>query len=180
MSSTSSTSSPLDIPVYRIDLGLPPKDRYVQVASDFAERMRAVIPLYEEILSLLLIYRPLIFITKLFVRLFLRSVWDHEQTLEIRSIAEHARIDLSLVVVLNTLLDILLGCTSGAMTVRDKRSLHSPAHLLHFRTLDWGMPALRDLLIALEFVDSTSANPDQVLARSVTYAGFVGCLTGAR
>lgn len=173
----SSQDSP--IPVYRIDLGSPPEERYAHLASDFAGRMRAVIPLYEEILSLL-IYRPLILLAKVFVRCFLRRVWDSEQTREIRAISRIAKIDLSLVVVLNTLLDSLLGCTSGAITVRSGHAVDSSGQLLHFRTLDWGMPALRDLLVVLEFVDSTSAEPERVLARSITYAGFVGCLTGAR
>lgn len=175
------SSAVTPIPVYRIDLGLPPEERYAQLASDFAVRMRAVIPLYEEILSLLLLYRPLIFLAKLFVRCFLRRVWDPEQTREIRAISRVAGIDLSLVVVLNTLLDSLLGCTSGAITVRNGHAVGSAGRLLHFRTLDWGMPALRDLLVVLEFVDSSSGEePGRVLARSITYAGFVGSLTGAR
>lgn len=174
------SSSITSIPIYRIDLGSPPEERYAQLATDFAVRMRAVIPLYEEILSLLLVYRPLILIAKAFVSCFLRSVWDPEQTREIRAISRIAGIDTSLVVVLNTLLDSLLGCTSGAITVRAGNEAKSPGRLLHFRTLDWGMPALRDLLVVLEFVDSSSTKPERVLARSITYAGFLGCLTGVR
>lgn len=52
--------------------------------------------------------------------------------------------------------------------------------LMHFRTLDWGMERLRDLLVVLEFVNSSSETPDRVLARSITYAGFVGTLTAVR
>lgn len=52
--------------------------------------------------------------------------------------------------------------------------------LMHFRTLDWGMDSLRSLLVVLEYVDSSTQYPSKVIARSVTYAGFVGVLTGVR
>ncbi|TGJ83288.1 hypothetical protein E0Z10_g5492 [Xylaria hypoxylon] len=45
---------------------------------------------------------------------------------------------------------------------------------------DWGMEELQDLLVVLEFVDSASNNPGHVIARSITYAGFVGSLTVVR
>ena len=52
--------------------------------------------------------------------------------------------------------------------------------MMHFRTLNWTMDELRSVLVVLEFVKSKSEDPREVLARSVTYAGFVGCLTGVR
>lgn len=58
-------------------------------------------------------------------------------------------------------------------------SSDSDRHLMHFRTLDWGMDPLRELLVEIEYFDSTDA-PDHVIARTVTYAGFVGVLTGVR
>lgn len=52
--------------------------------------------------------------------------------------------------------------------------------MLHFRTLDWGMDPLRSVLVQLEFVRSKSEDPEKAIARTVTYAGFVGALTGVR
>jgi hypothetical protein len=168
------------IPTYRIDLGLPPEQRYVQVASDFAERLRSVRPILDEVLEAYLQHRWLCAFVKLAFRLLLWRVRDGEQTCEIRSIATIAGVELYLLVALNTLLDCLLGCTSGAVTIRGGRDRTSPGHLMHFRTLDWRMPALRRLLVVLDFVDSRTADPQAVLARSITYAGFVGVLTGVR
>lgn len=49
--------------------------------------------------------------------------------------------------------------------------------MVHFRTLDWGMDPLRRVLVHLDFV----VEPDgEVVASSITYAGFVGVLTGVR
>lgn len=86
----------------------------------------------------------------------------------------------------------MLGCTSGGALVQPgerprrskKRSSTLPLHLrnrmMHFRTLDWDMDSLRPVLVVLEFVRTQSPTPDRVVARSITYAGFVGCVTGVR
>ncbi|KAF5494688.1 Acid ceramidase [Colletotrichum siamense] len=169
------------VPIYRIDLALPPEQRYVQIAKDFAEQLRAIAPLYDLVLAQILVYPPIIRLAKFLVRLCLRRVYDDDENREIRSIAETAGVDLHLVVALNTFLDCLLGCTSGTVPVCDDDAPEdAPSHLMHFRTLDWGMPELADVLVQLDFVDSKSQQPDRVLARSITYAGFVGTLTGVR
>ncbi|KAF4877772.1 Acid ceramidase [Colletotrichum siamense] len=169
------------VPIYRIDLALPPEQRYVQIAKDFAEQLRAIAPLYDLVLAQILVYPPIIRLTKFLVRLCLRRVYNDDENREIRSIAETAGVDLHLVIALNTFLDCLLGCTSGAVPVCDDDAPEdAPSHLMHFRTLDWGMPELADVLVQLDFVDSNSQQPDRVLARSITYAGFVGTLTGVR
>ncbi|KAL0936157.1 Acid ceramidase 1 [Colletotrichum truncatum] len=167
------------VPTYRIDLSLPPGQRYTQIAKDFAGELQAIAPLYDLVLAQILVYRPIISVVKLIVRLCLRRVFNDDETKEIHSISKVAGIDLHLLVALNTLLDCLLGCTSGTVPVRGNTE-GSPTHLMHFRTLDWGMPQLGNLLVSLEFVDSKSTQPGKVLARSVSYAGFVGSLTGVR
>ncbi|KAF9871457.1 hypothetical protein CkaCkLH20_11104 [Colletotrichum karsti] len=167
------------IPVYRIDLALPPEQRYVRVAKDFSHELRAVAPLYDLVLAQILVYPPIIRVAQFLVRLYLRRVFDDDETREIRSIAEVAGVELHLLVALNTLLDCLLGCTSGTVPVCGGGD-DGEARLMHFRTLDWGMPQLGDLLVQLDFVDSQAPDPEHVLARSITYAGFVGTLTGVR
>ncbi|OGM42615.1 hypothetical protein ABOM_009583 [Aspergillus bombycis] len=73
-----------------------------------------------------------------------------------------------------------MGCTSGAALTK----LDNPAgeqlqpRLLHFRTLDWGMDELRQLLVCFEYV--RGPDYDTVLATNITYIGFVGVLTGVR
>lgn len=86
-------------------------------------------------------------------------------------------------VAFNVLLDILLGCTSGGARTASK-SIDSPgspldgsSRILHFRTLDWGMDALRDLIVELDFVHHSEG---PVIATSIAYFGYVGVLTGVR
>ena len=103
---------------------------------------------------------------------FITRLCSEEETEELRGISVACGVPLGLLVVLNVFLDGMLGCTSGGVRVGGK--------MMHFRTLDWDMPQLMDVLVVLEFVRSKSETPEKVVARSVAYAGFVGCLTGVR
>lgn len=172
-----------DIPTFRIDLARPPELRYYEVAKAFGPRMRSMGMVFDELLQGMLGYRVLAVIAKFAARLFLRRLYDKEQTEEARAIAQVARVDLYLIIALNVFLDILMGCTAGCVTVQPSSppngAVGGSPRLMHFRTLDWGMDALRDLLVILEYVD-TSTGSDRVIATTVTYAGFVGTLTGVR
>lgn len=84
-----------------------------------------------------------------------------------------------LLVCFNVVLDLLMGCSSGGAAVEPLESLNSDqtVRMMHFRTLDWGMPSLRRVLILLDFVLEPNGEP---VASTVTYAGYVGVLTGVR
>ncbi|OJD28396.1 hypothetical protein ACJ73_00205 [Blastomyces percursus] len=162
-------------PVYRIDLSLPPAQRYVEVAGEYRERMRSLTSLFHELVESIF---PAVNIrwVKHAARLLLRRLYTHEETEEIKGISQATDIPLYLLVSLNVLLDLLMGCTSGGARCRDARDTDSK--MLHFRTLDWDMDGLRQLIVQLEFV--RSPHTEQILATSITYVGFVGVLTGAR
>ncbi|KAL2836718.1 beta subunit of N-acylethanolamine-hydrolyzing acid amidase-domain-containing protein [Aspergillus pseudoustus] len=186
-SSVESTSTGDTPPTHRIDLSLAPRARYASLVAEYAPRLRSITSIFD---TLVLDIFPESYLRwiKALARVFLRRVYDDEETEEIRGIAETTGIEVYLVVCLNVLLDLLMGCTSGA-------ALYKPGHgdgdgllgggeegdarMLHFRTLDWDMPALRQLLVTLEFVESDEPSAP-VVARSVTYVGFVGILTGVR
>jgi hypothetical protein len=71
-----------------------------------------------------------------------------------------------------------MGCSSGGAAVQDQSPTSGTgAKMVHFRTLDWGMPALRRVLVHLDYVLEPHG---EVVASSITYAGFVGVLTGVR
>lgn len=180
-------TSPTDpIPVYQIDLARPPQTRYDDVARDLGPRMRSLQGLFDDILACFLPYGILRHIAAGLAKLLLWHVYDEEEMKEIKGIAEATDVKLHLLVALNNLLDCLLGCTSGAVLVnpsKGRQKAGDPAgnepRLMHFRTLDWAMDGLRDLLVVLEYINSESSG-SKVLARSVTYAGFVGTLTAVR
>ncbi|OJI97895.1 hypothetical protein ASPVEDRAFT_437730 [Aspergillus versicolor CBS 583.65] len=176
-------------PTHRINISLPPAERYSALARLYRPQLRALTSLFDELVLGIFpeSYLPRI---KSLARLFLRRVHDGEETKELRGIADATGIEMYLVVALNVLLDLLMGCTSGAALFSPSSSSSSPAgeqadgeeeekRMLHFRTLDWDMPALRQLIVKLEFVaDDREDSP--VLATNITYVGFVGVLTGIR
>lgn len=179
---------PRAIPTYRIDLSLPPSERYVQVAKDFAPQMRSITPLFNKVLAAVILWPWLCRLIQTLAFVFLRRVYSDEETEELRGISKASGVDMHFLVALNVLLDGLLGCTSGGAMVRSgkgRAKLSSEnkleeSRMMHFRTLDWGMDELRSVLVVLEFVRSKSSYPDKVIARSISYAGLVGVLTGVR
>lgn len=98
-----------------------------------------------------------------------------------QSIAQAANIDLFYLVALNVALDGLLGCTSRGVVIKlsSGKEREREERMMHFRTLDWEMDNLRKLVVVLEFVRSAD-DPEVVVARSVTYARFLGVLTRVR
>lgn len=168
------------LPIYRIDLALPPRQRYQRLSLDFAPQMRQITPLFDQVIASLIQSVFLQRVVKFLARIFLRRVYSSEETEELRGIAKTSGVEFYILVAFNVLLDSLLGCTSGGVMTRPGRKDAVGERMMHFRTLDWGMDELRDVLVVLEFVNTKSDEPDKVLGRSITYAGFVGVLTGVK
>ncbi|KAF7309515.1 NAAA-beta domain-containing protein [Mycena indigotica] len=163
-------SSPNEPPVYRVDLSLPPEQRYNEICVDYKAQLAGVIPIYQQLLSVTGAPRFL----DLLARTLLRRVHSSEESREIRGIARATGVPLHLVVAFNTFLDLFSGCSSGGALVSDAADGQTRA-IVHFRGLDWEMEPLRRLLICVDYVRDS-----QVVARAVTYAGYVGVLTGVR
>ncbi|KAJ6107516.1 beta subunit of N-acylethanolamine-hydrolyzing acid amidase-domain-containing protein [Penicillium sp. IBT 18751x] len=159
-------------PVFNIDLLLPPSERYVELARLYRDRMRALRGMFDELVQSISAKIPLNLVHRL-ARLFLRKLYTHEETEELRGISRVTDIDMYLLISLNTVLDLLMGCTSGGVRTTDGHW----TRMLHFRTLDWGMDPLRDLIVQLEF---RRGEDPTLLATTVTYVGYVGVLTGVR
>ncbi|KAJ7623588.1 beta subunit of N-acylethanolamine-hydrolyzing acid amidase-domain-containing protein [Roridomyces roridus] len=163
-------SNPWDPPTYHVDLSAPPEDRYTHICADFKDRLSDILPIYYELLDLTPAPKLLDFLA----RTLLRRVNSAEETREIRGIARHTGIPLHLVVAFNTFLDLFSGCSSGGIRVCDAGT-GSDSGIVHFRALDWGMEPLRKLIICIDYV-----RDGQTVARTVTYAGYIGVLTGVR
>jgi hypothetical protein len=167
-----------NMPTFTIDLSLPPRDRYKVLAEAYKTQVQDVVPLFNGLLQDLGVdpnYHPAI---NKAARLFLRGAYSSVETAELKGIRDVTTIPMYMLVAFNVVLDLLMGCTSGA--VRSSHRDPSSSRMLHFRTLDWGMDPLRKLVVELNFVRSHSQNPNMIVAHSVTYVGYVGVLTGVR
>lgn len=159
-------------PVYQIDLSLPPAMRYVQVVDRHFNRIQQLRRVFEGILECVPLPNSILYFV---TRALLHRVYSKEQTEEIKGISAVSKLPMYLIIAYNVFLDLLMGCTSGG--VRVQPSDRSRARMMHFRALDWEMPGLRNLLVQFEYV----ARPGEpVIARTVSYVGFVGVLTGVR
>ena len=181
------TPSQEPIPTYQIDLSLPPSERYFQLATDLGPKMKEITHLFDEVLAVAIPWVWLRRFVEWLSIFFLRRVYSAEETQELKGIAKASGVDLYFLVALNVLLDSLMGCTSGGvLTKPEKRNMVASSEdkgeprMMHFRTLDWGMDEIRNVIVVLEFVKSKSETPPKVIARTITYAGFVGVLTGVR
>lgn len=161
---------------YIIDLSRPPRQRYQHLVTDFKDEIKTLPALFDELVRENLPNasdRTVLFVRRV-AKCLLRGVKSKEENEELRGIHEATGIEMWLLVAFNVLLDLFMGCTSGGVRIRDDQN---NTKMVHFRTLDWGMPALRKVVVILDYVE----NPDgPVIASSITYAGYVGVLTGVR
>lgn len=184
---------PFNPPRLTINLSLPPEHRYDQVAS-FLKQYIDLPKLFNSILDDLT--GPAIAaILKIPVHLLMRRLHSNEEDAELRGISRATGVPRALLVMFNVFVDMIMGCTSGGARVTmpahnegDSSSgcpedtpagagTGSTSRMLHFRTLDWSGAKLRRIIIELDFVTSEGG---PVVARTLTYFGYVGVLTGAR
>ncbi|KAF2191770.1 hypothetical protein K469DRAFT_735721 [Zopfia rhizophila CBS 207.26] len=141
-------------PIYTIDLSLPPAQRYVQVAKDYKLIVESLPYIFDDVLGTVGFSKKVFHII---AQIMLQRLYSKEQTEELRGISKATGVDIGGVVV--------------------KESGKKQKKMMHFRTLDWGMPALRKAIVQFEFVARPGGD---VIARTINYVGFVGVLTGVR
>lgn len=165
-------------PCFTINMSLPPEQRYTELATAFKPEMQGLTSLFDEVVGDSILPNIPIDRIKFVSKLLLRRVYSSEETAELRGIAKVTGIEIYLLVCFNVLLDLFMGCSSGGALVRASSDPSDEGtKMVHFRTLDWNMPALRKIVVCLEYVASAGL---PVFATSITYAGFVGVLTGVR
>ena len=161
---------------FTIDLSLPPEQRYLEVCDAFKSEMLNLTSLFDEIVGDIIPFLSTNWLHFL-CRMLLRRVYDKEENAELKGISKATGVQIYLLVCFNVLLDLFMGCSSGDAVVKASDDQDCGSKMVHFRTLDWGMPSLRRVIVHLDFVSEKSG---PVIASSVTYAGYVGVLTGVR
>ncbi|EWZ30208.1 beta subunit of N-acylethanolamine-hydrolyzing acid amidase-domain-containing protein [Fusarium oxysporum Fo47] len=167
-----------EIPKFTVDLSQPPEARYDHIvphfktAVDSCDLPSLFYTLLDELVGkfagkIMAAVSPLI----------MRRVHSKEENAELVGISKAIGISMHILVAFNVLLDLLLGCTSGGARTLDPDSGGKATTMLHFRTLDWGMHQLRNIIVELDFV-CTPGGP--VIATTIGYLGYIGVLTGVR
>ncbi|KAH7123037.1 beta subunit of N-acylethanolamine-hydrolyzing acid amidase-domain-containing protein [Dactylonectria macrodidyma] len=171
------------IPKFVIDLSQPPELRYAHIVAEFQSRLDDcdLTGLFHDLLRAF-VGKKVGKCLGAVARVAFRRVYMEEESAELAGIARASGVPMHILVAYNVLLDLLLGCTSGGVRTLDPDaspscSQDAPTRMLHFRTLDWGMEELRQIIVELDFVRFPGG---PVVATSVTYLGYVGVLTGVR
>lgn len=162
-----------DLPRFTIDLSSPPKQRYLELCAALQSEITGLTSLFDEVVAGMVPWMPIRWL-HLICRVLLRGIFDQEENAELKGISKATSVPIYLLVCFNVLLDLFMGCSSGGAAIRDNKG---GKKMVHFRTLDWDMPALRRIIVQLDFVTERGG---PVVASSITYAGFVGVLTGVR
>ncbi|KAK7031486.1 NAAA-beta domain-containing protein [Favolaschia claudopus] len=167
-------SSSNTTPTYQVNLSLPPEHRYDEICADYKAFLGGIMPIYDDLLQDFT-RRPRII--DFLAKSLLRRVHSSEESKEIHGISKATGVPVHLVVAFNTFLDLFSGCSSGGVRVADAGSAGGPYRngIVHFRGLDWAMDPLRQLIICVEYI-----RDGQIVARAITYAGYIGILTGVR
>lgn len=163
------SSDAVEPPRFTIDLSLPPEERDIEVCSAFKKEVQNLPPLFDKVVGASKWIHRLAW-------LFLRRVYDDEENKELLGISRVTGVHMYLLVCFNVLLDLLMGCSSGGAMVRDEERGEG-TKMVHFRTLDWDMPSLRQVVVQLDFKTETEG---PIIASTITYAGYIGALTGVR
>jgi len=181
-------SSSAEPPVYRFNLSLPPRERHSEICRDFKHQIQDLRSLYDEVMAEM----TFPWLNKFLARLCLTRVYSEEETEEIRGIAQETGTPKHMVIAFNTFLDLISSCLSGGTKVMDSGPFGKSNGIVHFRNLDWGMDVLRRVTICIEYVRDGTVIARYVgyliprvvfnlwSFRGVTYAGYVGVLTGVR
>jgi hypothetical protein len=130
MSEHTANSASNTPPIYTVNLSLPPCERYVLIATEYAHILREISCLYDEAVQHLKL--PIGFFHVL-GRTLLCRLHSDEQTAELKGISKASGVPMYLLVAYNVFLDMLMGCTSGGVMVKEPET---DATMMHFRTLD--------------------------------------------
>ena len=152
---------------YTIDLNLPPEQRWTKCVQDHIRIMPALNLAYNKALDQHLgKYTKPVFnrISKHLQSRLIKQEWQQE----LKAIAELSGQSYDMFFNLNIGYDLenVFGCTSAIFFDSKLQQM------VHFRTLDWDMPILKDLTIIADFVKDS-----RVIYSAVTWVGFIGVYT---
>ena len=99
------------VPVHVIDLSLPPQERCVELAAQYATQIQQLTGLFDDLLGDLGIAVNMHIWIKRAAHLLLRRLHSSEETDEIRGISKTVNVPMYLLVSFNVMLDLWMGCT---------------------------------------------------------------------
>jgi len=151
-------------PEYVINLDLPPSQRWNQVVADYKTDWAPVLNYFDKLIPPVLqaLFDPIIADMDKYIPAPYGDA--------LRGIAEAGapHINLGQMIIVNLVYELTAFCTSIV-------AQQNNGTILHGRNLDYNIPGLRALTIQVDF-----QSQNQTIYKGVTWAGYVGLLTGLK
>lgn len=147
------------IPRFTVNLDEKPENRWNDVINEYKTKFNDVLNVMDRLLQG-------------FTRTALTWLtWFYSEQVfyidELKAISAKSGIELEKLIILQLCYELFACCTSILINEGEK--------IIHYRTMDWEMPALKDLTINVDFVKN-----DKHIFSATTWAGYVGVMTGIK
>jgi len=147
------------IPKFKIDLDEAPENRWNAVVKAYKNKFDGVMNVMDKLLEG-------------FMGTILSWVtWYNSDRVfyieELKAISEKSGVALERLIILQLCYELFACCTSVLINENDK--------IIHYRTMDWEMPELKDLTIDVDFV-----RKGHIIFSATTWAGYVGVMTATK
>ena len=124
------------VPKYVVNLNLPPEERWNDVIDDYRGKFDDILDIVDQILGPYLGYGVLSIVEYMADNVFYIR--------ELRAISKKCNLPLGKLILMQLCYELFSCCTSLVINDNGKT--------VHFRTMDWEMPQLKDLTINVDFV----------------------------
>ena len=168
-----------DCPRYIVNLDAPPKERWNHIIKDFACHFPPVLEFIDAVLGSGVKSDIVTSIVS-----GINKLGKFYYSEEIEGIAEASGYPVGKIALLQIAYEVFAACTSIVVdmpcdelnkSTGNSASSETDTAPFHIRTMDWEMNQLKDLTIEVDFVKE-----GHILARTTTWAGYVGILTGMK
>lgn len=156
----------MSIPKYKINLDLPPKERWIEVASDYKKEIYQISEEIKDVLGVL--DTALLFMIRKAGTSVINYFKNNNKLLycqELESISEITKVAFEDLVLSQIIYEFCSACSSVAYRASDGK-------MVCLRTMDWDMPELRKITINLDFIKN-----NKVIYSATSWAGMVGLFT---
>jgi hypothetical protein len=161
----------LDIPMYTLDLDLPPRQRWKHIAAGFPDTKPMVMSLINQVLDMVVPGFTQPFVKLIMSGMFTKMSSD-ELTEEVKGICDVTGTPLWAMVAYNVAYNFMAGCSSGGIMTKGE---NGKEEMFHYRNLDWHMEETRKTTIKVMYTRG-----GKKVLEAIHYFGMVGIATGVR
>lgn len=149
------------VPKFTVNLDLKPEKRWNDIIDTYKTKFESVMIILDDMINN---FGFAGIILKWLTWFYSEKVFYIE---ELRAISKRSRVKLEKLIIMQLCYELFACCTSILINEGD--------NILHYRTMDWEIPELKDLTIEVDFTKD-----GKKIFSATTWAGYVGVMTGIK